>query len=647
MEIPSEAKLLAMFAGVYTSWKWADGRYHVGSDLSTVRRMGPKIIEAYRYCKTPGFSVVDLWNTTVSTVKKNKIALIRAETGQSYTFAQVDQLSNQVAQWAVSVKSFAPETCVALYMENDPMYIVTWLGLAKAGIQVAMINSNVKQRALVHSVKISGAVGIISGTGVCAENVATMQTEFRQEGISVFAFCRLDETEQALQGSLQDVPGSIDLMRTVATFPTTPVNKKRRAHLLHAGHTFGFIYTSGTTGLPKACKISQIKLLTYSSAMPAFNVNPDDILYGSGMPLYHTAANLAVMAMVRYGNTLVIRRKFSASNHWRDCKKYNVTCMQYIGELCRYLLAAPATEEAKDHRIRIAVGNGLRPEIWNEFQRRHNIPEIGEFYGATEGNAFTYNYCTNYQGQGAIGKQGPLLQLLRPTHVLKFDVENEEPIRDAKTGYCLEVSDGTAGELVSPIKEIPTAQGSTADFEGYTSKEATEKKILRDVFVKGDSYFRTGDLVRRKDGYTYFVDRIGDTFRWKGENVSTMEVSEVLSTFPGIVEASVYGVEVPGKDGRACMVAVRLHDGQSIDQQKFADYCRTQLPDYSVPLFIRFLTGMDTTGTFKHMKMEYKKHGFNPQTCPDKLWYYDTSKKVYRDMTPEAYATLTSGNAKL
>ena len=262
--------------------------------------------------------------------------------------------------------------------------------------------------------------------------------------------------------------------------------------------------------------------------------------------------------------------------------RHKATVMQYIGELCRYLLAPQPHPAEKDHRLRVAVGNGLRPEIWNEFQRRNNIPEIGEFYGATEGNAFLFNHCKDYIGQGAVGKAGPLLQMLKPTYVVKFDIESEEPIRDPKTGFCIEITDGSAGELVSPILDIPTAKGSMQDFEGYTSKDATEKKILRNVFKKGDSYFRTGDLLRRKDGFSYFVDRIGDTFRWKGENVSTMEVSEVISTFPGVMEASVYGVEVPGKDGRACMVAIRLLEGQSINAEKFAEYCMANLPSYSV-----------------------------------------------------------------
>ena len=321
--LPSEAKILASLAGSYTAWKWADNRYMLAHDLSMIKRMAPLILEAFRFCKTPGFSVVDLWTATLAgKVNKNKPALIRAETGKVYTFKDIEQLSNQVAQWVVSVSQFKQGSCVALYMENDPVYVAIWLGLAKAGVEVAMLNCNVKTKALVHSVSISGAVGIIYGTGPCAENIANVHNDLRAKGINVFACCRLDEPASSLQESLTAVPNSVDFLGVVASFPNAKVDKRRRSHLEDASHTFGYIYTSGTTGLPKACKVSQLKLLTYSTAMPAYSITANDVIYGSGMPLYHTAANLGVMAMVRFGSTYIVRKKFSASNHWSDCKAY-------------------------------------------------------------------------------------------------------------------------------------------------------------------------------------------------------------------------------------------------------------------------------------------------------------------------------------
>eukprot|EP01059_Diplonema_ambulator_P036027 TRINITY_DN8791_c0_g1_i1.p1 TRINITY_DN8791_c0_g1~~TRINITY_DN8791_c0_g1_i1.p1 ORF type:complete len:636 (+),score=247.11 TRINITY_DN8791_c0_g1_i1:133-2040(+) len=632
--IPTEGKMLAGLLGAFASWKWVDGKYMLSHDMSTVYRLAGMVLEAQQNFKTPGWSIVDMWQKTRKSVPKTKPALISADTGATFTFQEVEEKSNQIAQWASTL--WKPAQCVALYMENDPLYIIIWLGLAKAGIEIALINCNIKGKALIHSVQIAKSVAVIYAAEI-AENVHHVEAGFRENGVAQFV----------IVGDAPGVDGGINFHQQVATFPTKKVDaKQRRGHLLDAGQAFGYIYTSGTTGLPKACKVSHMKMSNYAMITNVFGCVPSDIIYGSGMPLYHTAANLGTMSMINKGCTYIVKKKFSASKHWSDCIKYKATVMQYIGELCRYLLAAEPKPEEKKHRLRIAIGNGLRPEIWDTFQRRNNIPEIGEFYGATEGNAFLFNFCKNYEGQGAVGKGGPLLQTVRPLYIVKFDVENEVPIRN-KEGFCELVDDNTPGELISPIKQVKTATGSVPDFEGYTSKEATEKKILRDVFKKGDAYFRTGDLLRKTQGYTYFVDRIGDTFRWKGENVSTMEVSEVLSTYPGIVEASVYGVEIPGKDGRACMVAVNTDPKVPVDPRKFATYCRANLPMYSIPLFVRFLTEMDSTGTFKHMKVQYKKEGFNPSVVKDSMWFFNVTEGTYEPLDKAAFEKICNGEAKL
>ena len=321
--LPTEGKILAGLAASYTGWRWADGRYHIAHDVAALRRLVPMMVQALRWFKTPGWGVSDMWRETLSNIDVNKVALIRAETGQTYTFRQVEELSNQVANWIVSVKRFTPGSCVALYMENDPLYVCLWLGMAKAGVEVAMLNSNVKGKPLVHSVQVSKACGIIYGTGNCASNVAAQQDALRAQGVEAFAVCKLDEPQEAVLQSLSEIPSSIDFLAHVNASPATPVDgKARRGHLKHAGHTFGYIYTSGTTGMPKACKISHLKLTSYSTCMPAYHVDGNDVIYGSGMPLYHTAANLGVMAMVRQGATYIVRKKFSASNHWKECAKY-------------------------------------------------------------------------------------------------------------------------------------------------------------------------------------------------------------------------------------------------------------------------------------------------------------------------------------
>eukprot|EP01061_Rhynchopus_euleeides_P028582 TRINITY_DN465_c0_g1_i1.p1 TRINITY_DN465_c0_g1~~TRINITY_DN465_c0_g1_i1.p1 ORF type:complete len:670 (+),score=303.30 TRINITY_DN465_c0_g1_i1:71-2011(+) len=643
MALSPEAKALAAFGGMFTAWKWADGQYHISHDVSTVRRFVPIIKSSEAFAKDPKSSAVLMWEKTLKAVDHKKVVLIQAETGEKYTVADVEAFSNRIANWAAAQPHLTPDCTVALVMENCIEYLPIWLGLAKAGIRIAWLNSHIKGKALVHSISIADSVAVIAGAGMCANAVNDVIPQLQERGIKSFAELRdLGTTGPLASPLFQDL--RVEMGQLPKELPGN-FEKVRRGHIKSSMHVFSYIYTSGTTGLPKACRIPHQKFFGYSLVMPVFACTKDDVFYGSGMPLYHSAANLGAIQAVTEGATYIVRRKFSATNHWKECTQYGATVMQYIGELCRYLLAVPDSGFEDKHKLRIAVGNGLRPEIWNEFQRRFNIPEVGEFYGATEGNAMMFNLCRNYEGQGAISRQGPLLAALKPSIIVKFDVEEEVPVRDKVTKHCVRVKDGEVGELLTPIKMLETPQGQVADFAGYTNAKETDKKVMRDVFVKGDSYFRTGDLVKEQGGYTYFVDRIGDTFRWKGENVSTMEVSEVLSTFPGIVEASVYGVQIPGKDGRGCMVALRMEDGVQLDAEKFATYCSANLPSYSVPLFIRFLTGMDTTGTFKHMKVEYKKQGFNPEAVKDVMWFFHPVDKTYLPLTQAAYQELVSGLA--
>ena len=316
--------------------------------------------------------------------------------------------------------------------------------------------------------------------------------------------------------------------------------------------------------------------------------------------------------------------------------------IQYIGELCRYLLAAPPSVHDAAHGVRLAFGNGLRPEIWNAFQRRFNIAEIGEFYGSTEGNVVLFNHCQNFFGQGAIGRAGWLLRKIQGWKVAKFDVLTEECVRGAN-GLCMEAGLNEPGELLGIIKD----SDPLTRFDGYTSASATKKKLLSNAFVKGDQYFRTGDLVRiDADGLIYFVDRIGDTFRWKGENVSTMEVSEVISALPGVVEANVYGVQVPGFDGRAPMVALVVEKGseRALSTSLHASL-RDALPSYSIPLFVRFLPGEMSlsAGTFKHRKVELRDEAFDLTRVSDEMWWLRDGE--YTAFRMRDYQSVAAGRA--
>merc|ERR1719330_906663 len=352
------------------------------------------------------------------------------------------------------------------------------------------------------------------------------------------------------------------------------------------------------------------------------------------------------MGCMLTGATLVLARKFSAKRFWQDIVTYRCTGFQYIGELGRYLVnyAKEHPEVLKaEHKLKVAMGNGLRPEIWDDFQDGFRIPLVAEFYGATEGNGALVNFAarSDRAARGAVGRMGGLMSMALKAKLVKFDVESEEVIR-GQDGRCIQCAPGEVGELLF----LNDTSDPTKSFKGYTDPKATAKKLLTDAFEKGDSWFRTGDLLSQDEkGFFFFVDRIGDTFRWKGENCSTMEVSEVVSTLEGVTEANVYGVKVPGNDdGRACMVAVSgpadLQGRDALD--KLQKLCEKELPKYAQPLFLRFLPEMEITGTFKHQKVQLREQGCDPGAVPDPLFWLHPGSKRYESFGAQEYQQLAN-----
>jgi fatty-acyl-CoA synthase len=339
-----------------------------------------------------------------------------------------------------------------------------------------------------------------------------------------------------------------------------------------------YIFTSGTTGLPKAANISHLRMLFMMYGFAgALNAKASDRMY-IVLPLYHSSGGIcAVGVALTAGGSMIIKRKLSVQEFWDDCFRYKPTFFQYIGEMCRYLLNAPVRPHERDHNLRAITGNGLRPEIWSAFQERFAIPKIVEFYGATEGNVSMLNYDGKV---GAVGRVPGYLRNVITTRIVRFDIERELPVR-GPDGFCVECAPGEAGEAVGKITQEPGK-----NFEGYSRTADTQKKILNDVFETGDAWFRTGDLMKQDElGYFYFVDRIGDTFRWKGENVATSEVSEALGVVHGITEANVYGVSVPGMDGRAGMAALVVNS--VFDIAALPMMLSKSLPAYARPIFLR------------------------------------------------------------
>ncbi|HEX3346063.1 MAG TPA: AMP-binding protein, partial [Polyangiaceae bacterium] len=398
-----------------------------------------------------------------------------------------------------------------------------------------------------------------------------------------------------------------------------------------------YIYTSGTTGSPKAARLSHLRFLAIGDVLSVFvDATPDDVLYDV-LPLYHTAGGVMLPALSLFaGATLVLRRKFSASAFWDDVRRYRVTGFQYIGELCRYLLAQPAKPDDRRNDLRFAVGNGLRPDVWPAFRDRFGIPRIHEFYGATEGNVVLMNLDNRV---GAVGRV--LLKPISNARIIRYDVDRDAHPRDAK-GFCVEAERGEVREMIG---RLPFSKRmALGRFEGYTSGADTERKVLHGVFRKGDAWFRTGDLMRQDArGYFYFVDRIGDTYRWKGENVSTQEVAELLAPFPGVQMANVYGARVEGTDGRAGMVALLLHEGTAFDGKSFYAFVTERLPRYACPVFVRVQAEADLTGTFKLRKVDLQKQGFDPALVAEPLFARDDAARAYVPLTREVHADICGG----
>jgi fatty-acyl-CoA synthase len=544
---------------------------------------------------------------------------------QTVTYRQLEALANRFAGWAEDAGVKRGET-VALFLPNRIEYVAAWMGLAKRGVAAALINTNQAGAALLHSLSISGAEHVIADE-TCLDAFGTLRA-----GLARPLTLWLIDAPPALERG--------DIRRLDLRAPPLPPARPNRA--VRAGITAGdvalYIYTSGTTGMPKAAKITHARAELYMRAFAAATgAHAEDRLY-CALPLYHSTGGLCgVGAALLNGATLVLRRRFSATQFWDDVTEHGATIFVYIGELCRYLVNQPPHRLERAHKLRLAFGNGLRPEVWPEFQQRFGVPEILEFYGSTEGNVSLFNFDGR---PGAVGRVPWYLKGAFPVRLVRFDIDSELPVRNA-AGLCIECKRGEIGEAIGLIR-----QGARGEYAGYADKAATERKILHDVFAEGDSWFSTGDLMRQdKDGYFYFVDRIGDTFRWKGENVSTTEVAEVLAHYPGIAEVIVYGVEVAGLDGRAGMAAITA--GRSFDLADLRGYLERELPLFARPLFIRMQPQIETTGTMKYRKMDLVREGFDPTKIEHPLYFARPDEKSYTPITPELYARIQGGAFRL
>ncbi|KAM4662453.1 long-chain fatty acid transport protein 3 [Discoglossus pictus] len=548
---------------------------------------------------------------------------------RTWSYRELERLSNRAGR-ALRGESgppagVGPGDTVALLLGNEPRFLAAWFGLAQLGALVAFLNTNVRRGALKHCLGACRARGVVTSPDLF-EAILEILPELREMGVTVWVMGAGDYPP--------DVINLQDLMDKVSDEPLPPEMGRPKSPMEPAI----CIFTSGTTGLPKAAPISHLKTLMCTVLYLLLGATSDDIIYLS-LPLYHKSGSLlGIGGCLGIGASVVLKGKFSASQFWSDCRQHKVTILQYIGELCRYLVNQPKCEDEARHSVRIAVGSGLRPDVWKEITRRFGNIHIVETYGMTEFNVAFFNYTGTL---GAVGRGSFLYKKFCKFDLIQYDTQQGEAVRDSR-GRCKRVSAGQTGLLISPVTPL-------SPFLGYVgNKEQTEKKLLKDVFKVGDCYFNTGDLMMQdRLGHVYFRDRTGDTFRWKGENVATTEVSEILSALEIFQEVNVYGVTIPGHEGRAGMAALILRPDHELELDRVYTHVMEFIPTYARPRFLRVMEHMEATGTFKQQKQSLVQQGFCPSQISDPLFVLDEGSKSYRPLTEEVHSRIVSGDFRV
>jgi acyl-CoA synthetase (AMP-forming)/AMP-acid ligase II len=532
---------------------------------------------------------------------------------QRFDYAEANRLVNRIAH-TYQASGFREDDIVALLMENRPEFVWHYLAAGKLGVAVALVNTRARGDGLVHALAACGANHMIVGSE-CLPAFLAVRNRVADE---LADRCLVDEDERA---AARDASG---LARFVPSATSTdPVETAE--HTL--GDTGAYIFTSGTTGLPKAAIMNYERLTTIGRVLGAlaWRLEPGDVIYNC-LPLFHSNALLiALSSVVSHGSTLALGRRFSAGGFWRDIHRFEATGFNYIGEMCRYLVNTPPGDRDRGHGVRVIVGQGLQADVWTALQARFAIPRIVEMYASTEGNIATINLA------GEVGSVG---KLRFGGKLAKWDFEQGDFVRE--TGRLVHCGPGEAGVLLGPIRK-------RTPFAGYSDARATRARVVTNAFRDGDAFYNSGDVFRvDARNNLFFVDRLGDTFRYKGENVSTTEVQEQLVRWPGIAAASVYGVTVPGREGRAGMAAVVLRDGARFDGEALAAHLDEALPSYARPVFIRVRSSLETTATLKLDKLALQREGFAPREG-EPIYVRDGADHAYQELTPERYGAIVRG----
>jgi citronellyl-CoA synthetase len=547
-------------------------------------------------------------------------ALLQGE--MELTYFQVNQWANRIAHHLIA-QGIRKGDVVAVFIENRPELLVTILAVAKVGAISALLNTSQTRDTLAHSLNLVAPAAIIVGEELVPAFSAV------RERVSIDAartWFVADRDTFSHPGIAPE--GFINLM--TASADSSSANPASSQQVFFDDPCF-YIYTSGTTGLPKAGVFKHGRWMRSSASfgLIALDMHPEDVVYCT-LPLYH-ATGLCVCwgSAISGASGFAIRRKFSASQFWNDVRKYRATTLGYVGELCRYLVDQPPSLDDSQHRVTKMIGNGLRPGAWGEFKTRFGVNHICELYAASDGN-IGFTNILNFDNTVGFS--------LMSWELAAYDHDSGAPIRDAK-GFMRKVAKGEQGLLLAKIDD-------KAPLDGYTDPQKTEKVVLHDVFEKGDRYFNTGDLLRNIGfGHAQFVDRLGDTYRWKGENVSTTEVENILLQHPNISEAVAYGVEIRNTNGRAGMAAITPAESlATLDFSELLAFAREQMPAYAVPLFLRVKVKMETTGTFKYQKTRLKDEAFDPgKTGDDPIYAWLPGTQTYVQVTAQLLADIHGG----
>ncbi|PYH48126.1 putative very-long-chain acyl-CoA synthetase family protein (CefD1) [Aspergillus saccharolyticus JOP 1030-1] len=627
-------------AAAITAAAYLNAKFHLSKDLAVLRTVR-QATRSTQQAREQG--QLNLWFNFVETASHYPDVTAIWTREQSYTFREVFAAAARYAQF-FRHHGVKPGDLVAFYLQNRPEFMFAWLGLWSIGAAPAAINYHLTGDALVHSLTLSGAkLLLVDPDAECRARIddrrSTLETDL---GLTLIT---LDETFTTT---------------VLAKFPAEVPEGGQLARDTQGSAPAILLYTSGTTGLPKGCPFTMERLhngVGIREYSTHDKVGPDGDRWYSAMPLYHGTSAVALMVALVRGTSIAIAPRFSVRDFWRDIRDSQATAFVYVGEIARYLMAAPPSPLDRQHRVRLMYGNGLRPDVWTRFQERFGIAEVGEFFNSTEGVFSLYNYNRGPFSASAVGHHGALSRyLMRDVYApVAIDPQTGDVQRDPVTGWAIRQPYEIGGEM---LVRVP----SKAAFPGYwRNPDATDRKFLRDVFQSGDLWYRSGDALRRDaDGRWYFLDRLGDTFRWKSENVSTAEVSHVLGEYPGIQEANVYGVLVPSHDGRAGCAALQLTPeaaakGESLDLTALARFARARLPRYAVPVFLRLVTQTSHIHNHKQNKVPLREEGVEPAKLGthvvggqnDQLYWLPPGAEGYVPFGEREWKQLVGGTAKL